>query len=48
MVLIFFSNIPVIDNVLIFQKKVQEGFDPIITCSVEQGGEFLSDTDTLL
>ena len=43
-----FSNIPVIDNFLIFQIKFQSGFDPIITCSVEQGGEFLSDTDTLL
>ena len=46
--LIFFSNITVIDSFLIFQIKFQNGFDPIITCSVEQGGEFLSDTDTLL
>ena len=43
-----FSNIPEIDDFLIFQIKFQNYFDPIITCSVEQGGEFLSDTDTLL
>ena len=43
-----FRNIPLADNFLIFQIKFQNGFDPIITCSVEQGGEFLSDTDTLL
>ena len=43
-----FSNIPEIDDFLISLIKFQNYFDPIITCSVEQGGEFLSDTDTLL